>query len=256
MKIKSGSIERFEQYSQFHSLQEFNRHIEMWLFTCKKEFTKGEMVALKRLVRFSAKIPGVCNAKIGTLLKAIHDEFDGNGIPRSTFKRMTSKAAQLGILTIYETERKNGSQSSNLYVFHSFPNLEPPKEEKLDHPNKTNNLSKTIHKLKKRKESELDYTFTNDSVPPSFVQFAKYFFSDAKTIEEYWRMTMIAAYRNNREKEYDIVLEYSILSLKQLIRKMKLTKHGVRNPIAYFYGVLNNKFEELYFEELFEMGFC
>ncbi|MEK5389674.1 hypothetical protein NSQ59_04710 [Margalitia sp. FSL K6-0131] len=255
MNLKSGSIDRFEQYSQFHSLQEFNSHIGMWLSSCKKEFTKGEIVALKRLVRFSARIPGVCNAKIGTLLKAIHDEFDGNGISRSTFKRMTAKAAQLGIITIYKTERKNGSQSSNLYVFNFFPNHEPPKEEKLDHPNKTNNPSKTINNLKKRKESELDYTFTNDSVPQSFVQFAKYFFSDAKTIEEYWRMTMIAAYRNNREKEYDKVLEYSISALKQLIRKMKLTKNGVRNPIAYFYGILNKKLEELYFEELFEMGF-
>jgi len=255
MKLKSGSIDQFEQYSQFSSIKEFNRHIEMWLSKYKHEFTKGEIVALKRLVRFSAKIPGVCNAKIGTILKAIHDEFDGNGISRSTFKRMSIKAVKLGILTVYETERKNGSQTSNLYVFHSFPNNEPPKKEKLNHPYKTNNLSKTNNHLKERKESELDFTFTNESVPPSFVQFAKYFFSDAKTIEEYWRMTMIAAYRNNREKEQEQVLEYSISSLKQLIRKMKLTQNGVRNPITYYYGILNKKWEELYFEELFEMGF-
>ena len=63
----------------------------------KKEFTKGELVGLKRLVRFSAKIPGVCYARIGTVLKAIHEEYHDHGISRSTFKRMIGKAKALGI---------------------------------------------------------------------------------------------------------------------------------------------------------------
>ena len=63
MGIKSGMIEKFEGYSQFASLTEFNRHLEMWMLEYKQDFTKGELVGLKRLVRFAAKIPGVCNAK-------------------------------------------------------------------------------------------------------------------------------------------------------------------------------------------------
>jgi hypothetical protein len=70
--LKSGNIEGFEQFSQFSSLQELNTHIEMWLALHKQDFSKGALMGLKRLVRFSAKIPGVCNAKIGTILKAIH----------------------------------------------------------------------------------------------------------------------------------------------------------------------------------------
>src|SRR3954449_11016949 len=108
MNLKSGKIEEFGQFSQFSNLQEFNHHIEMWLLEYKHEFSKGELVGLKRLVRFSAKVPGVCNAKIGTLLKAINEDYQGNGISRSTFKRMIIKAKDLGILTTYETERKNG----------------------------------------------------------------------------------------------------------------------------------------------------
>ncbi|WP_238579075.1 hypothetical protein [Neobacillus niacini] len=127
MNLKSGRIEGFERYSQFKSVQEFNTHVEMWLAVKKQEFSKGELVGLKRLVRFSAKVPGVSNAKIGTLLKAINDEYQGNGISRSTFKRMTIKTKELGILTIHETKRKNGSQSSNLYSFNRFPASEPPK---------------------------------------------------------------------------------------------------------------------------------
>lgn len=109
MNLKNGCIEQFETYSQFSSLKDFNTHMEMWMAVHKDNFSKGERVGLKRLVRFAAKIPGVCNDKIGTVLKAIHEEHNGNGISRSTFKRMIQKAIGLGLLIVHETERSNGS---------------------------------------------------------------------------------------------------------------------------------------------------
>jgi hypothetical protein len=243
MCIKSGKIEGFEQYSQFESLKEFNHHMEMWMLDYKTEFSKGELVGLKRLVRFAAKIPGVCNAKIGTVLKAIHDEYNDNGISRSTFKRMINKAKALGIFTAYETERKNGSQSSNLYVFNRFPLSEPPKQETLDHPKETNNPLKTEkdQKIKKRNEepSILDHTFVSNCVPQRFVQFVKCFFPDAKLIEEYWRMAYIRVH-HLEDMDIDDVVDIAIDSYRQLIRKLKFTK-VVRNPIAYYYGIFNKK---------------
>ncbi|WP_404321534.1 hypothetical protein LG298_13775 [Cytobacillus firmus] len=253
MNLKSGSVDQFEQFSQFKDLQEFNAHLEMWLSVHKDKFSKGELAGLKRLVRFAAKIPGVSNAKIGTVLKAIHEEYHGNGISRSTFKRMIAKAAEIGIFTVHETERKNGSQSSNLYVFNRFPKSEPPEKDKLDHPNKTINLSKTNknQKITKRNETVLDHTFTSDRVPQSFISIVKCFFSEAKQIEEFWRMASLAAYKNNCE--LNTILETAIHSFKQLIRKMKTS--AIAKPAAYFYEILNKKFEEKYFEELHEMGF-
>lgn len=260
MTIKSGVIEGFEGYSQFSSLEEFNRHLEMWLAVHKHDFSKGELVGLKRLSRFAAKIPGVSNAKIGTVLKAIHEEYNELGISRSTFKRMIIKASTLGIFTVHETERKNGSQSSNLYVFNRFPINEPPKKEKMNHHNKTINPfeTKTI-KNNKREETALqqapeDYLFVSDRIPKPFVDLAKYFFPSAKAIEEFWKMTTIAAYKNNQENEAETILSVSLDSFKQLIRKMK-TQVTVKNPLAYYTGILNKKFQELYFGELFEMGF-
>jgi hypothetical protein len=270
MNFKSGSIDQFEQLSQFTSLKEFNHHMEMWLVEHKHEFSKGERVGLKRIVRFAAKIPGVCNAKIGTMLKVIHEDYQGNGISRSTFKRMIQKAITLGIITVHETERKNGSQSSNLYIFNRFPINEPHKEENLNHHNKTINLSETkeTKNINTRKETEsiekssieiaisktvLDYTYTSDRVPTAFVQIVKYFFPDAKTIEEYWRMTTIAAYRNCCEKEIERVIDIAIKAFKQMIGKLK-SNTVVHKPIAYFYGILDKKFREVYFEDLFEMG--
>ncbi|GAM12170.1 hypothetical protein [Mesobacillus selenatarsenatis] len=260
MTIKSGVIEGFEGYSQFVSLEEFNRHLEMWLAVHKHDFSKGELVGLKRLARFAAKIPGVSNAKIGTVLKAIHEEYNELGISRSTFKRMIIKASNLGIFTVHETERKNGSQSSNLYVFNRFPNNEPPKKEKMNHQNKTiiPSETKTI-KNNKREETAFhkapeDHLFVSDRIPKPFVDLAKYFFPSAKAIEEFWKMTTIAAYKNNQENEAETILSVSLDSFKQLIRKMK-TKVTVKNPLAYYTGILNKKFQELYFGELFEMGF-
>lgn len=266
MNLKNGCIEQFETYSQFSSLKDFNTHMEMWMAVHKDNFSKGERVGLKRLVRFAAKIPGVCNAKIGTVLKAIHEEHNGNGISRSTFKRMIQKAIGLGLLIVHETERSNGSQSSNLYVFQPFPTNELPKEDNLNHHNKTSNLSKTKNiKIKERKEIEsskpsedmnskpLDYTYTSDRVPYSFSRVVRYIFPEAKQIEEYWKMAQIAAFRNNCESQTDLVINMAVHSFKQMISKFKVS--SVQKPIAYYYGILNKKFEELYFEELYEMGF-
>jgi N-acetylglutamate synthase-like GNAT family acetyltransferase len=254
MNLKSGRIEGFEGYSQFKSVKEFNTHIEMWLAVKKDEFSKGELVGLKRLVRFSAKVPGVCNAKIGTVLKAINEEYQGNGISRSTFKRMILKAKDLGILSIYETERKNGSQSSNLYSFNRFPQNEPPKAKKLDHPKETNNLLNN-QKITKRNEApiELDHTFVSEKVPQAFVQAVKYFFADAKTIEEYWHMVQIAAFRFEYDQHTDDILSIAVQSFKQLIRKLKSTKYVVK-PIAFFYGIVTNKFKELILNQVTEVS--
>jgi hypothetical protein len=174
------------------------------------------------------------------------------------------------MITVYETERKNGSQSSNLYVFNRFPADEPPKEEIMNYHNETIDLLETNNqKNNKRKEEtpeikqpnkckekplELDHTFVINRVPQPFVQVVKCFFSEAKTIEEYWHMAYIAAYRNNSEKETNRVLNTAIHAFKQLIRKLKLT-NLVKNPIAYFYGIVDKKLETLYYEDLYEMGF-
>lgn len=253
--LKSGNIEGFEQFSQFSSLKELNTHIEKWLTVHKHDFSKGELVGFKRLVRFSAKIPGVCNAKIGTVLKAIHEEYNLNGISRSTFKRMILKAKELGILTVYETERKNGSQSSNLYIINRFPSNELPKEEILNHPKETNDLLKTEkdQKIKVRKEesSVLDHTYVSDRVPQPFVQLVKCFFPEAKTIEEYWRTVNMAAASYSWELDFHHIQDVAIQSFKQLIRKLKFNTN-VKNPFAYFYGIAENKFCVLFHEVLMD----
>ncbi|MFJ5624963.1 hypothetical protein ACIQD3_20100 [Peribacillus loiseleuriae] len=102
------NIETFKKYSQFKSLQDFNNNIEQWMI----EFTTSERIALKRLIRYVAKVPGISTAKIHTILAAIDGKENGYGISRATFKRMTCKAQKIGLLTVKETVRSNMSQSS------------------------------------------------------------------------------------------------------------------------------------------------
>ncbi|WP_260631133.1 hypothetical protein [Bacillus sp. S/N-304-OC-R1] len=78
MNIEPGNIKQFESFLQFNSLEEFNSHIEMWMSVHKNKLAKGKLVGLKRLIHFAAKVPGECNAKIGRVLKAIHDVLNGN----------------------------------------------------------------------------------------------------------------------------------------------------------------------------------
>jgi hypothetical protein len=116
----SGRIENFKEYSQFDSLKSFNTTIEMFLADHKKDFTKGELLAFKRLVRYSAKYFGVANAKIGTLLKTINEKLNGFGISRSTFERMLRKAKGFGILTVKNTVKPKGGKGHNVFVFNTI----------------------------------------------------------------------------------------------------------------------------------------
>jgi hypothetical protein len=232
------------------------------------------LIGLKLLARFAAKVPGVANAKIGTVLKAIYEEYGEMGISRATFKRMILKASEIGIFTVYETARKNGSQSSNLYVFNRFPMNELPDGDQLSHQYKTIIPSETIIKKNNKRDEKAaeeqlsiqkvkpvaekapeEHLFVSDRVPTDFVNLVKYFYPTAKSIEELWRMSMVAAYRNNYEKDPDLLLTVSLESFRQLVRKLK-SKVEVKNPIAYFTGILNKKLQERYFEELYEMQVC
>ncbi|WP_144061526.1 hypothetical protein [Bacillus sp. 1NLA3E] len=127
MNLKAGNLEEFNPLSQFSTLENFLHDIEGWLFDHKHDFSKGELVGMKWLVHFSSKVPGVCNLPIGTILKAIHEDYYDHGISRSTFKKMLLKAKKLGIISVYETAKQNGSQSSNLYVFNRYPANETAK---------------------------------------------------------------------------------------------------------------------------------
>ena len=60
-----------------------------------------------------------------------------------------------------------------------------------------------------------------------------------------------AAYGYELHHETDLIVNLAIQSFKQLIRKLKLT-NTVKNPIAYFNGILKEKFFQYYDQMLHE----
>ncbi|MED4038115.1 hypothetical protein [Niallia taxi] len=254
--MQQGNILNFKQLSQFKDIKDFNNNIEQWMLDLKDKFTKAELVALKRLIRFSAKVAGVCNAKIGTIVSATHEN-DGIGISRSSFKRMILKAKEYNLLTVHEAVRTNGSKSSNVYVFNRLcVDAEPSKKEKLNQ-HKTINLSKTSNqnnnirteneiKSLEIKKSSLDASFVGEHVPEKFVNFVSRFFNDAKKIEEFWKVVFISAREN---KVGENLIETGINAFKVLVHKIKFS--NVSNAYGFYYGILNKKFKAMYLKNMF-----
>lgn len=209
--LKAGNIENFKHLSVFKSLKDFNNNIEMFLAEHKADFTKSELVAFKRLVRFAAKVKGVCNAKIQTILKAINDAAGGYGISRSTFERMIRKAKKLGILIVHNTERRDGGKGHNVFVFQRFT-VDVSKSEKLTHcenvekPTETNvyevqtqtetiNLSETNIQENKNNINHLNVSQPKrepylKGLPKRLQHFQAFFGKHAKSM--YWRVWLAA----------------------------------------------------------------
>lgn len=259
----SGRIESFAEYSQFKTLDKFNTTIEMFLLDHKKDFTRGELVAFKRLTKYCAKYYGIANAKIGTIIKAINEKYHGYGISRRTFERMLNKAEELGILTRKTTIKARGGQGHNVYIFQPFNKTDVPKTRILSHRQKaetlteskseqmksegeTLNLLETINTktFSKRTVTLLDHTYVNDNVPKKFVSLVKCFFDDAMTIEEYWKMVRIDTYNVRNKLDKEDILNTAIHSFKQMVNRLKQGK--VRNPIAYFKRVLHAQITDVY----------
>lgn len=250
--MQAGNIANFAHLSQFHDLRDFNNNVEQWMIDIKKEFTKSELIALKRLIRFSAKVPGICNAKIQTIVAATHA--DAIGISRSTFERMLRKAKSLGCIKVHNTS-KRGYQAHNVYVFMSYPiseettnsTKEVVQSENIDAPIKANNPSESINLLNnKRIDGNLDHTYVSSRVPKRFTELVKCFFDDAKTIEEFYKMYRISTYWLTAYDSEDL-LDIGLDSFKQMVRALKRNKVR-KNPCAYYYGVLQRKLDELYHE--------
>ena len=258
--MKAGNIEQFKHLSQFRDIRDFNNNIEQWMIDLKQKFTKSELIALKRLIRFSAKVAGVCNAKIQTLVSACHEK--GQEISRSTFERMLRKAKKFGLLIVYNTTKENGKQSHNVYVFQRYQSqivsdsstIDVAESAKIDGAYKTNNLSKTnnhINKRNEQKENKLDASYTSKRVPAEFRDFVKYFFDDAKTIEELWKVIQIQTYYYTYMSVDDKV-SLAIDAMKQLIRNVKFGRK-VRNVFGYYYAIVEAILDREYVNTLHEM---
>ncbi|MBE2939058.1 hypothetical protein HPK06_15065, partial [Anoxybacillus flavithermus] len=88
-------------------------------------------------------------------------------------------------------------------------------------------------------------------VPVEFRDFVKYFFDDAKTIEELWKVIQIQTYYYTYMSVDDKV-SLAIDAMKQLIRNVKFGRK-VRNVFGYYYAIVEGTLDREYVNTLHEM---
>jgi hypothetical protein len=118
--LPCAHIYAYKHLSQFKNIEHFNRTLVKFHNRYGDQFTKSELLALNYLQRYACKVVGVANIKISTLCKAIADDNNGIGVSRKTVERMIAKAKKLGLLTVYNTKKRNGGKGNNVYVFNKI----------------------------------------------------------------------------------------------------------------------------------------
>ncbi len=248
--MKSGHIDQFAHLSPFKTVTEFNASTARALDIFGHRFTKGERIAFDKLVQFSVKKPGICNARISKLVQAAHAQ---GGISRSTFERMLRKARKYEIITIHRTFRDKGGYSHNVYIFQRFD--EPNQRKLTERPSRTKQVAPGTRsifstpeaiKLKKSLEKKeirsltldtLDASFVPSHIPTAFVKAVKPFFDCAEEICHLWDRATIAHRSIRWHTPIESVLPMIIQAFKETVFRYKQRK--IKTSFTqYFYGTV------------------
>lgn len=274
-KTTKDYIQRYRPFSNFNNLAEFNKHIEMFLASYKSEFTKSEFIAFRRLTKYCVKVAGVATASVRTLLRAIQEKDQPNGISESTFHRMRRKAIKNGILKVIERKHPKRNNSTNIWVFQKYEpvkrkgdtplparNLEgntekinAPKEmadQKQLAPHKATKNIKTSNSCSKRKgETALkkkrnEKTVSKKSksrIPEAFRAILSAYFNDAKYMGEFWRMAQYFVRKNEINLEKDVLVGLAINSFTSVKKYMK--DGTAKKPIAIYNAIFESNLQKL-----------
>lgn len=272
-KMRDEYIQRYQPFSNFNDLGEFNKHIEMFLASCKSEFTKSEFIAFRRLTKYCVRVAGVATASVRTLLRAIQDKDRPNGISESTFHRMRRKAIKRGILKVIERKHPKKNNSTNIWVFQRYEpakrkvdtplpvrnqdeNTEKtrtPKEKgnkKQMTPHKANKIIKTSNNKRKgesfltnkQKEKSLG-SQSKSRVPQALHAILSAYFDDAKYIGEFWRMAQHFVRKKGVALEKDVLVGLAINSFTSVKKYMK--DGTAKKPIAIYSSIFESNLQKL-----------
>jgi hypothetical protein len=264
-KLRAGNIYQFKNLSKFNSVAEFNKQKERFLQKHPDLFTQSEFIAFEVLTQFSVVVPGVANAKIGTLVSACSGK--QGGVSRATFVRMLRKAKTTDFLKVHKTYRASGGFAHNVFVFQPIDvpsetqmtyreDVEIPSSGKNEDtylaPETKNLFSNLQNKdLNIRQEQnvdsqqspkhsplqDLDYTFVPDTVPQPFIHTVKPFFDQAIEIYKFWEKALIAYRHLDVYQPLDQMTAIIISAFKTTVFQYKHRKIKT-SFMQYYYGTL------------------
>ncbi|MBD7965379.1 hypothetical protein [Fictibacillus norfolkensis] len=244
------TFENYREYQSFNTLADLNEAVRQHLYLNASSLTKTAVTILKTLSRYSCVVLGVSWLKVATLAKAIDKS-------EKTVRRALKLLDDLNVINRIPTLRKQGGRGYDICVIKSIDQSEMSRRVESETPSESKDdkgfeLEETlISKTKVIRKHDLNHTYVSESVPQPFIKVVRCFWDNAKTIEDYWRMTLIA---NQKAYDTSALLNVAITAFKQTIGKLK--SGAIRKkPIGYFYGVVNAKLDEMYYDELYDMEF-
>ncbi|MFY4775526.1 helix-turn-helix domain-containing protein [Metabacillus sp. RGM 3146] len=241
-----AGVEAYDNLSTFTNVKQLNEAVRSHKEKHADLLSETMLRILDVLHRHSAKYTGVsflAKSNIGKLI----------GKCRRTIIRVCQRLEDLGIIRQYETKRASDmQQSSNAIVILppvvAVTQEEPPMSRQENKPS----LKQPLHNKKnvESADSAASAEYTSNRVPASFRDLVACFYNKADIIEEYWRMTTLQT--RYIDHSPDTIAQLACDAFRQTVRKVKGGR--VRKAIAYYYGVVNRKLDELFYADMAEMG--
>ncbi|MEK5106501.1 helix-turn-helix domain-containing protein [Cytobacillus sp. FSL K6-0129] len=265
MKNRIDVIAQEESYSNlssFDDIELMNKAVRNYrdviTASIKRADVRNRLIALLEILkRHSCKQIGVSYMCKNTIAKKLEVSY-------KTVQRLMKKLVDLGMIRQVEMKRKkNMLQTANaviiLPVKEEVTNKQPAKKSKKCPTIKTksSSLKQNINNTKRNNSVKLSSAnFIAHWVPKSFAELTSYFYSEAKAIEEFWKvvkqcnrvvdhMNGLRAFTEEQE------LEIGVQAFKEFVMKIKSGAKMIKGKFAYFNGIVNNLMDKLYFDDAF-----
>ncbi|MGE8080528.1 helix-turn-helix domain-containing protein [Peribacillus loiseleuriae] len=265
-----AGVETYTNLQSFKDIGELNDAVRAYKERFKEVLTKSAVKVLEYIQRYSAKYTGVSFRTKNKIANELE-------ISRRTVIRACQLLDSLGIIKQYEMKRSSDmQQTSNAIVIQP---IEEEKEEvvtqevpKMSHQEnnfslKQNNIKNNNTRNDVPQISHVDNSFDDSInqvnfvahwVPERFTGLVGSFYSEAKTIQEFWKVIK----QSNRVVDYttgaraftkDQELTIATKAFKEYAMKVK-SGMQISNKFGYYNGIVNKLMDKLNFDMDFIEG--
>ncbi|WP_445506829.1 helix-turn-helix domain-containing protein [Niallia sp. 03190] len=262
-----ASVDSFHNLSTFTDIEDMNKTVRAYRDTIRMSIKRADVQArlialLEVLKRHSCKQIGVSYMNKNTIAEKLEVSY-------KTVQRLMKKLVDLGMIKQIAMKRKKDMlQTANTIIINPVEEEVSDKTAAKESENcptiKTNSISLKQNINNKRNtvtltpnvEKSVDNitkaNFVAHWVPEQFSKLTSYFYNDAETINELWKVVKqnnkVVNFENNtRAFNADQELKIALQSVKELVMKIKFNK-GIKNIFGYFNGIVNNLMDKLYFD--------
>ncbi|ONG75521.1 cytosolic protein [Bacillus cereus] len=265
-----ASKESFRNLSPFIELEELNKTVRAYRDTIRMSIKRTDVQSklitlLEILKRHSCKYVGVsflCKNRIAEKMEVSY----------KTVQRLMNKLVDLEMIKQVSMKRKKDMrQTSNAIVINPIvekvsyktPDKSPAKCPTIK--TKPVSLKQKIKDINKRNSNEDNTTldenikeadFVAHWVPERFVSLVSSFYSDSKTIQEFWKVVrqcnkIVNYTTGDKAFTKDQELTIGLKAIKEFVMKIKSGAKMQKGKFAYFNGIVNNLMDKFYFDSEF-----